>query len=342
MMHNKNSSERLGESKRLAESEKLREQIIEIFAKKSGLSSALNKDISRIIIEQSHKSGFYKMPVNDYLKWLNIESFDLNTNDIWILFYNNISFIGEEIKNLENVLLHFLKCIDNNDRIIYGLVPNILDKINHDTVFKKIEGSKTNRIDDNTLSLYLRDYDAYSIITNPILDEPTIKYLKKYYIDKKYDLNPLKKFFQVNDLSKISIRVIFHVDCNLIYNPETNNYEKKFVKKNNLQYFVIEMPNKKLILLSDFIKLIENNFDLVSTDNQNYLRTNFYFTEINDITYSSEYPFTGLKKIYNDQWDKDTLERKINKISYYLKNPNWSYNWSLIINTIIEYNKLLN
>jgi len=333
-------------------SEIIRNGRIEYYKKRSNLLTVLNNDISELILkncfEENYKDGFYKMSLKNYLKFTqlklpNLEIQKINNQNI--LFYNKTDFIGEEIKQLEIVLTHFLKCINQNYRFTDRIVADLFDKINEDTVLNKIlKDKKENTIhdilslDDDSYSLYIKEFNVYSFITKPILNKHKIKYLKKYIIDPKYDLNLLKKFFQVDDLSNISFRVIFYVYYNCIYNQEMNCYEKKFVKKRGLfQNFIMEMPNGQLILIDDFIRIIEKNFNLVSTDNKKYSRKNFYSKKINHITHYSKYPFTGLQKIYNDECDKNILQKKYDTIYYRLNVPEWKP----IIHIITEYNRLL-
>ena len=333
-------------------SEIIRNGRIEYYKKRSKLHTVLNSDISELIIkncfEENYKDGFYKMSLKNYLKFTELKLPHLEIekiNNQNILFYNKTDFIGEEIKQLEIVLTHFLKCINYNYRFTDKIVANLFDKINEDTVLNKIlKDKKENTIhdilslDDDSYSLYIKEFNVYSFITKPILDKHKIKYLKKYVIDPKYDLNLLKKFFQVDDLSNISFRVIFYVYYNCIYNQEMNCYEKKFVKKRGLfQNFIMEMPNGQLILIDDFIRIIEKNFNLVSTDNKKYSRKNFYSKKINHITHYSQYPFTGLQKIYNDECDKNILQKKNDNIYYRLNIPECRP----IINIITQYNRLL-
>jgi hypothetical protein len=333
-------------------SEIIRNGRIEYYKKRSKLHTVLNSDISELIIEkyfeENYKDGFYKMSLKNYLKFTELKLPHLEIekiNNQNILFYNKTDFIGEEIKQLEIVLTHFLKCINQNYRFTDIIVADLFYKINEDTILNKIiKDKKENTIhdilslDDDSYSLYIKEFNVYSFITKPILDKDKINYLKKYLIDKKYDLNLLKKFFQVDDLSNISFRVVFYVYYKSIYNREINRYENKFVKKNGLfQNFIMEMPNGQLILIDDFIRIIENNFNLVSTDNKKNLRKNFYSKKINYITHYSQYPFTGLEKIYNDECDKNILQKKHNNIYSRLNIPEWRP----IINIITQYNRLL-
>ena len=333
-------------------SEIIRNGRIEYYKKRSKLHTVLNSDISELIIEncfeENYKDGFYKMSLKNYLKFTELKLPHLEIekiNNQNILFYNKTDFIGEEIKQLEIVLTHFLKCINQNYRFTDIIVADLFYKINEDTILNKIIKDKKETtihdilsLDDDSYSLYIKEFNVYSFITKPILDKHKINYLKKYLIDKKYDLNLLKKFFQVDDLSNISFRVVFYVYYKSIYNREINRYENKFVKKNGLfQNFIMEMPNGQLILIDDFIRIIENNFNLVSTDNKKYSRKNFYSKKINYITHYSKYPFTGLEKIYNDECDKNILQKNFDNIYSRLNIPEWRP----IINIITQYNRLL-
>ena len=325
----------------------IRNERIEYYKKKSKLHTLLNSDISQLIVkkifEENYKDGFYKMSLNNYLKLIDLKLPNLEINNEIILFYNKTDFIGEEIKQLEIVLTRFLKCINYNYRLTDKIVTDLYNKINEEPVLNKIIKEKKKNIlhdilslDDDSYSLYIKEYNLYSFITKPILDKDKINYLKQYLIDEKYDLNLLKKFFQVDDLSNISFRIIFFVYYKSIYKQETNIYENKFVKKyNRFQNFIMEMPNGQLILIDEFLNIIKNNFNLVSTDNKKNLRKNFYSAKINYIIHYSQYPFTGLEKIYNDECDKDTLQKKIYTICSKFKNP------EIRINILTQYNKLL-
>lgn len=325
----------------------IRNERIEYYKKKSKLHTLLNSDISQLIVkkifEENYKDGFYKMSLNNYLKLIDLKLPNLEINNEIILFYNKTDFIGEEIKQLEIVLTRFLKCINYNYTLTNKIVTDLYNKINEEPVLNKIIKEKKKNIlhdilslDDDSYSLYIKEYNLYSFITKPILDKDKINYLKQYLIDEKYDLNLLKKFFQVDDLSNISFRIIFFVYYKSIYKQETNIYENKFVKKyNRFQNFIMEMPNGQLILIDEFLNIIKNNFNLVSTDNKKNLRKNFYSAKINYIIHYSQYPFTGLEKIYNDECDKDTLQKKIYTICSKFKNP------EIRINILTQYNKLL-
>ena len=323
---------------------------IEYYKKRSKLHTVFNSDISELIVkkifEENYKDGFYKMSLKNYLKFIELKlpnlEIDKINNEI-ILFYNKTDFIGEEIKQLEIVLTRFLKCINYNYTLTNKIVTDLYNKINEEPVLNKIIKYKKKHfipdilsLDDDSYSFYIKEYNLYSFITKPILDKDKINYLKQYLIDEKYDLNLLKKFFQVDDLSNISFRIIFFVYYKSIYNRELNIYENKFVKKNGkFQNFIMEMPNGQLILIDDFIDIIKNNFNLVSTDNKKNLRKNFYSAKKNYIIHYSQYPFTGLEKIYNDECDKDTLQKKIYTICSKFKNP------ELRINILTQYNRLL-
>lgn len=323
---------------------------IEYYKKRSKLHTVLNSDISELIIEncfeENYKDGFYKMSLKNYLKFTELKLPHLEIekiNNQNILFYNKTDFIGEEIKQLEIVLTRFLKCINYNYTLTDKIVTDLYNKINEEPVLNKIIKDKKEHIihdilslDEDSYSFYIKEYNLYSFITKPILDKDKINYLKQYLIDEKYDLNLLKKFFQVDDLSNISFRIIFYVYYKNIYKQETNIYENKFVKKNGrFENFIMEMPNGQLILIDDFLNIIKNNFNLVSTDNKKNLRKNFYSAKINYIIHYSQYPFTGLDKIYNDECDKDTLQKKIYSICSKIKIPESR------INILTQYNRLL-
>lgn len=331
-------------------SEIIRNGRIEYYKKRSKLHTVLNSDISELIIEncfeENYKDGFYKMSLKNYLKFTELKLPHLEIekiNNQNILFYNKTDFIGEEIKQLEIVLTRFLKCINYNYTLTDKIVTDLYNKINEEPVLNKIIKDKKEHIihdilslDEDSYSFYIKEYNLYSFITKPILDKDKINYLKQYLIDEKYDLNLLKKFFQVDDLSNISFRIIFYVYYKNIYKQETNIYENKFVKKNGrFENFIMEMPNGQLILIDDFLNIIKNNFNLVSTDNKKNLRKNFYSAKINYIIHYSQYPFTGLDKIYNDECDKDTLQKKIYSICSKIKIPESR------INILTQYNRLL-
>jgi hypothetical protein len=320
-------------------SEIIRNERIEYYKKKIKLDTILNIDVSEIIInkifEENYKDGFYKMSLKNYLKFTQLKLHNLEIDKIddqSILFYNKTDFIGEEILNLQSILTNFLKNINYNYSIkidICDYQNKIIEKEKNKIVKEQY---KILSLEDDNYSLYIHKLNVYSFISKPLLYEKHISIIKKYLIDKNYDYKLLKKFFQVDNLSEISFRTIIL----LKYNLREKNFPK--ITKNSFRYLIMEMPNGQLILVYDFLKIINDKFNLVSTDNKKNSRKNFYSVKDNFITFYSQYPFTGLQKIYNDECDKYTSNELKQLLFQITSNKNF-YN---IRNSIMEYNKLLN